>query len=245
MTTEDPRFRHHPQLVGRITEPLESNLRDMSSDWVRENCRKLGVDTDWILPDVEREACRARTLDGRWASDLWIFGYGSLMWNPGVLFEEVRRAYLPGLERRFILRDVNGGRGTPDRPGLIAALDDGGGCNGLAFRIAAANVGDESRRLWARERIGHAYRPEFRTAETDHGEIEVLAFVADHDARHIIPDLSHDEQVRCGATGAGVLGTSREYLESLAAQFEALRIEDPGLTRLVEDVRAYADRLTS
>jgi hypothetical protein len=83
-----------------------------------------------------RSAPRA-ALEGH-EGDLWVFGYGSLIWDPALEFAEVRRAFAPNHRRRFILEDIYGGRGTPNGPGLMAALDDGDGCNGLCFRIAAA-----------------------------------------------------------------------------------------------------------
>ena len=241
--TTDP-YRHHPGLRGKIEDPLTSFFRDFDPATIEAELAARGLEPMPAYPDAEREAFRTAALDGRRDKDLWVFAYGSLMWNPAFLFEEVRRAHLPGFARRFILKDVSGGRGTPDHPGVMAALDsdpDGPGCDGLAFRIAAERLEEETDILWRRERISPCYHEEFLPASTDHGEITVLAFTADHDADMIHPDLSHEEQVTYAAFGEGILGTSFEYIQNLADRFEILNIEDPDMARLLADARARRD----
>ena len=172
-----------------------------------------------------------------------MFGYGSLMWDPGFHFAEVRRAFLPGFARRFILKDTRGGRGTPDRPGLMVALDpdpDGPGCHGLALRIAAERVERESYFLWKRERIGSAYNEAWIIADSDHGPVRAMTFVADHGSDLIDAGLTFDQQVTCCATGAGFLGSSLDYIRSIAAHFAELRIEDPDVARLLAAAEAAA-----
>ncbi|WP_425051650.1 gamma-glutamylcyclotransferase [Psychromarinibacter sp. S121] len=235
----DP-YRHHPGLRGKIEDPLTSFFRTFDPAAIEAELAARGLDPMPAYPDDVREAFRNAALEDRRDSDLWVFAYGSLMWNPAFLFEEVRRAHLPGFARRFILKDVSGGRGTPDHPGVMAALDrdpDGPGCDGLAFRIAAERLEEETDILWRRERISPCYHEEFLPAGTDHGEITVLAFAADHDADMIHPDLSHADQVAYAATGEGILGTSLEYIENLAEHFEILKIEDADMARLLSDAR--------
>ena len=233
----DP-FRHHPGLRGLVTPRAESFFADFTPDKVRDLMRNKGLDTSWTLPEAEREADRAATLAGR-DGDLWVFAYGSLMWDPGVAFAELRRAHAPGVARRFILYDDRGGRGSPEAPGVLAALDTGDGCDGLVFRIAAADVPRESYSLWSRERIGPAYRSVFLPVETAQGQVQALAFLADHEAEMIRPDLSHADQVRLLATGHGILGTARAYLENLAAHFAQMGIDAPEVARLMRDVAAH------
>lgn len=239
MTNEDP-FRHHPNLRPLITPRAKSFFADFSADKVRAVLREKGLQTDWISPDATREEDRARVMAGRMDRDLWVFGYGSLMWDPAMRFAEVRRAWAPSVARRFILCDSNGGRGTMDNPGLMAALDSGDGCHGLAFRLAAEDLEAESYSLWARERIGLAYHAEFLRAETAFGEIEALAFMANHAADNIRPDLTHDQQVTMLAKGTGFLGSSLAYIENLAEHLDELKIEDAEVMRLLSDVRARA-----
>jgi cation transport protein ChaC len=237
--SDDP-FRHHPGLRDLITPRSDSRFADFRVDDARVLIEAQGLPTDWLLPEAAREADRAATLKGRMDRDLWVFGYGSLIWDPGVHFSEVRRAFAPGVARRFILRDTGGGRGTEEAPGVMAALDAGEGCHGVVFRIPLRHLEAETYSLWSRERIGRAYRSAFLPVETAHGEVEALAFLADHAADNIWPDLSHEEQVRCAATGEGFLGSSLDYVENLARHFDELGIEDAEVTRLLADARAFA-----
>jgi cation transport protein ChaC len=162
------------------------------------------------------------------------------MWDPGVPFAEVRRARVAGWARAFILVDETGGRGTPEAPGLMAALDAGERCDGLAFRLPEATVAAEFPRIWNREMIGPGYRPLRLPAQTDHGTIEAVTFAAEHGAPGIRPDLCLADQATMVATGAGILGTSLDYLENLARHFAELRIEDEVVTRLLAAARAQA-----
>ncbi|WP_172300079.1 gamma-glutamylcyclotransferase [Pseudoruegeria sp. HB172150] len=236
--TDDP-FRHHPGLRGKITDPHKSFFRTFQPADIDAHMAAQGIGPDWRYTDETREAFRNAALEGRRDQDLWVFAYGSLMWDPALDFEEVRRARVTGYARRFILKDVMGGRGTAEVPGVMAALDTGPGCDGLVFRIAAARLEEETRILWNRERLSPCYHETFVTAETDQGRVTALAFTADYSARMIVPDLPHDLQVQYAATGAGILGTSLEYLENLAEHFEIMRIEDHDLTHFLAEVHAY------
>ncbi len=194
-----------------------------------------------FTPEDVREAGRRAFLDAYGGGDLWVFAYGSLMWDPAVHFEEVRRATVPDYARQFILKDIFGGRGDPEKPGLMVALDSvpGAECHGLAFRIAADLVEEESTHIWKRERLGPAYHEVQVTARTDHGDIQVLAFVADHASPLIDATLTFEQQVEYCATGTGFLGSSLEYAQNIAAQFDRLRIEDADVKRLVSAAEAF------
>jgi hypothetical protein len=156
--TPDP-FRHHPGLRGKIKPAAESFFRDFTTDVIREMAEaRGGHDTFPFHPDTVREAIRAEALKGH-AGDLLVFAYGSLIWDPALDFCEVRRAHAPQHARRFILVDTYGGRGTAEKPGLMAALDDGEGCDGLVFRIASEKVETETEILFRVKRLGQATFP--------------------------------------------------------------------------------------
>lgn len=87
----DP-FSHHPELRGQIADPLQSFFRTFTTEALAARMRQMGLPPDWWHPDEKREAMRAATLAGRREADLWVFAYGSLMWDPGFRFAEVRRA---------------------------------------------------------------------------------------------------------------------------------------------------------
>jgi cation transport protein ChaC len=234
----DP-FSHHPELRDRISDPMTSFFRSFTTQDLAVRLRERGFPVDWWYSDGEREASRAAALAGRWDGDLWVFAYGSLMWDPALRFEEVRRAHVPDCARRFILKDVYGGRGTSDAPGLMAALDRGPGCDGLVFRISRKNIDEETKVLWRRERIGPAYIPTFVEAIASERRITALAFMADHDAPLIDASLTRTEQIEFLATGTGFLGSSLEYLRNIASHFTALGIEDEEVVSLLREAEAY------
>lgn len=234
----DP-FAHHPELRDRIVDPAQSIFRTFRIEDRVEQMRAAGQPIGWWYSDSEREACRGRALADRRDSDLWVFAYGSLMWDPGFHFEEVRRAHAPDYARRFILKSTRGGRGSPNAPGVVAALDRGEGCEGLAFRIARDNIEAETEILWRRERIAPAYIPAFIDTVVAHRPVTALAFVADHAAESIVADLPRVEQIHLLATGNGFRGTSLEYLARIAEQFAALGIEDEDVSALLRETEAY------
>jgi cation transport protein ChaC len=232
----DP-FAAHPELRPLIRDARQSALRRLgdAADVDHASSQLSGPKRRSL---EEREVSRRDTL-AEHAGDLWVFAYGSLMWDPAMEFAEVRRAWLPGHSRRFILCDIHGARGTREAPGLMAALDRGNGCHGLAFRIPDGSVERESRNLWAREMTLPSYVPRLLPADLGDERVEALVFLADHGAEMIRNDLTRDQQVRFAATGTGFLGSSREYLETIARQFAALGIEDPDVNALLAEVRAF------
>ncbi|WP_116134013.1 gamma-glutamylcyclotransferase [Tropicimonas sp. IMCC34043] len=233
----DP-YTHHPELRGKIVDPLTSFFRTFSLDSMLARYPELAAARSWAHSDSHREGTRARTLAEHGAGDLWIFAYGSLMWDPAFQFAEVRRASVPGYARRFVLKDIYGARGTREAPGLMAALDRGDGCEGLAFRIAAQEIEAETEILWRREMIGPGYIPTFVPAVIDGQPGNALTFVADHSADQICPELTRREQVQFIAQGKGFLGTSKDYLCNIVSQFAALGIVDDDCTSLLQEVEA-------
>ena len=136
MSQLDP-FEHHPRLRGLITPLKDSFFRDFDPESMAADLRAQGIKFPLLSHD-QREASRRAALANH-GGDLWVFGYGSLMWDPGFDFIEIRRAYAPAHARRFILRDVWGARGTAEQPGIMAALDDGSGCHGLVSGHSVLN----------------------------------------------------------------------------------------------------------
>ncbi|MEM1129709.1 MAG: gamma-glutamylcyclotransferase [Pseudomonadota bacterium] len=226
-----------------IVAPDASPFRSMTLEKFQALAQANNVPTEWLYTDAEREATRKREMAGYEDGDLWVFAYGSLMWDPAFRFTDIRRAFLPGYARKFILKDIYGGRGTAEAPGVMAALDNGAGCAGIAYCIAEAAIEVETEVLWRRERIGPAYRAGFVPAELDGLPQRVLAFIADHDATLIEPDLPRADQVRYLATGAGLFGTSLDYIRQIEARFALLGIEDPDLSALHRDAEAYAAQI--
>jgi cation transport protein ChaC len=234
-------FLHVPALAGKVVHPEKSFFR-RSRDWLGDLdrvARENGYPPNWRLSDAEREATRAGVLE-RKGRDLWVFAYGSLMWDPGIHVVEFRTATLSGFHRSFCLKSQMG-RGSPDRPALMAALDRGGACNGLALRIPAEHVDRETEILWQREMLAGSYVPTFVAVETPQGGIEeAVTFVINRQSNRYV-QLDIEETARLIATGAGVRGTCLEYLENLAERLELLGLDDPAMRELRERVRRHGE----
>lgn len=239
MTQSPNPFAHHPELRDIISDPLQSFFRTFRIENMVDMLVENGLPTGWWHSEEFREASRAQTLKHLGDDDLWIVGYGSLMWDPAFIFSDVRKCYIPGFTRQFILKEEYGGRGDPNRPGLFAALDSGDGCDGLAFKIANSIVDAETEILWRREMVAPGYVPTFVDVILGEENIRALTFVADHEADLIDPSLSREQQVEMIATASGILGTNLEYLQNIADHFEILDIHDPHITGLLQDTQAF------
>ena len=234
---KDP-FAHHPDLRSEIIDPGQSFFRDFTNEVLEQLMIRHNLPGGWWYSNEQQKALRRRAL-GDHEGDLWVFAYGSLMWDPAFRFIDVRRAYVTDYQRHFILKDIHGSRGNRRAPGLMAALDRGAGCSGLAFRIAAQDVEKETEILWRREQVLPAYTAMFVDMDLSDARISALAFVADHDASVIDANLTREQQIHYFATGKGFLGTSLDYLVNIQNHFEKLGIVDQHVTSLLADTRHY------
>ena len=169
--------------------------------------------------------------------DLWVFGYGSLMWNPGFPYVEERPGVVHGFHRSLCVRSTEY-RGTPDNPGLVLGLDRGGSCCGRTFRVAAAHVEATLAYLNEREQVTRVYCPHFVTAALNDGRtVKAYTFVVRHEhAQYVHLDL--DEQARLVAHGVGDRGTAFEYLANTIEHIDALGISDTTLHHVLDLARA-------
>jgi cation transport protein ChaC len=202
-----------------------------------QRIRAAGWPEGWRLSDEVIEASRLAVLgDHKSGDDLWIYSYGSLMWDPGFHFAEVRLADVEGYQRRFTLK-INLGRGSQDHPALMLSLEpQQGRCHGLAFRIAASSVHAETAILWRREMLRGGYAPAVVPMTTPQGPIDALAFVSNPSHPSYVGELPFAETAAMIASGKGILGTNREYLVQLAMQLDALGIEDPYVAELHAEI---------
>ena len=168
--------------------------------------------------------------------DLWVFAYGSLMWRPGFDYVEARSALLRGYHREFCVYSHRH-RGTPERPGLVLGLDRGGGCRGVAFRVAAANVGATIAYLAEREMANNTYAPRMLPAETDGGCIAAYAFVVRRDHPQYAGKLPVDTAAALIMQGQGISGLNRDYLINTVKRLETLGFVDRRLHDLLAEVR--------
>lgn len=240
MPFADHVFRHTPNLRGLITPPDLSEMR-FGQDRFAEidaQAKEEGWPPGWRMEHDAREANRQSVLSERMKRDLWVFAYGSLIWDPAVHVEEYRYGALSGWHRSFCMR-LEGGRGSHERPGLMAALDEGGHCDGVVFRIPAALVDRETAYMWRREMFSGSYRPVFLDVSTPQGLVEALVFVMEQNDRRYMPDLSEDESARMIAVAEGGLGPNFAYLDSLVRHLDDLGIGDDDMRRLHATASAY------
>ena len=223
--------------------PRRSRSLALTHELIRARFPGPGPDDRSATPLLTQEEMAARRdafLAEHGPGDLWLFAYGSLIWNPDLDFAERRLATLRGWHRRFCIWQRRW-RGTSERPGLMLALDRGGSCRGIVYRIAAP-VREKIARVWERETIGSAYRPRRLPVDTETGPVTALAFVINRDGPRYAGRLKDEEIARYIANACGHIGPSAAYLLDTVAHLEALGIHDRHLWRMQELV---AERMTS
>ncbi len=194
-----------------------------------------------LLPGMEpmsdddyRETAR-ELLAGAPDGDPWFFGYGSLLWKPAeCAVAENRLALVRGWHRAFCFR-VMRARGTPERPGLMMALDRGGQCRGVAFRLPCLDAQAGVEALLRRElpiKAPRAHLPRWLAAETEHGPVRALGFVVNRESPRYTGRMHLHEVADVLATAAGHVGSGAQYLHETVLRLEALGIRDRNLWRL-------------
>ena len=207
-------------------ERIEQIVRD---------ARKAGYD---FFLTAEQRAASLRQALMRYAPDeeAWVFAYGSLMWNPALEFVESSPCRVQGWHRSFCFWTPLG-RGTPELPGLMLALERGGSCEGIAYRLAPHQVQSELAILWNREMLAGYYKPEWVPATLSDGRT-VTAVTFEVDAAHCqyCGGLPIEKQAHHIAFAEGRRGACREYLANTAAHARALGIHDPYIEDMVARV---------
>lgn len=168
------------------------------------------------------------------AHDLWIFGYGSLMWRPGFAYEEKARARVEGYSRSFCVYSVHH-RGVEGQPGLVLGLDRGGSCTGMAYRVAAKNAAATLDYLREREQVNGVYRETRLTVsllEGDKREVFGLTYVVERAHPSYVSHLPVSAQARLISTASGLSGQNVAYLVNTWAHLEELGIRERAFERL-------------
>ncbi len=166
--------------------------------------------------------------------DLWVFGYGSLMWRPGFEFIEQVPARLIGEHRALCVYSFDH-RGTPEKPGLVLGLDRGGACRGVGFRVAAKHRGDTVDYLRSREQTTNVYREVMRSVwleDEARQRVSALAYVVDRGHVQYAGRLSLADQLRHVQQGHGRSGNNRDYVLSTVKSIEAQGFRDAQLHQL-------------
>lgn len=170
------------------------------------------------------------------SDDVWVFGYGSLIWRPDFDFSERRDGLLWGYHRALCLWSrIN--RGTPEHPGLVFGLDRGGSCRGVLFRIPASQVPVTMEALWRREMPSGAYLPKWLNCRTPAGRVKALVFTMNRTTDAYVRDLPAEHLVRVIHSAHGHNGPCLEYVIETAQALKQFNIRDQRLQKVVQQLR--------
>jgi glutathione-specific gamma-glutamylcyclotransferase len=165
------------------------------------------------------------------AEPVWIFAYGSLMWNPEMRFAERLPARIHGYHRSFCLYSPEY-RGTREKPGLVLGLDRGGSCRGIAYRLPRATLAAEIDLIWMREMTGFVYHMTPLAVLIERGPVPGYAFTVRRDSRDYAGRLSAEAAARVIAASRGDRGSNRDYLVNTVRHLEELGIAGGALHRI-------------
>jgi glutathione-specific gamma-glutamylcyclotransferase len=198
---------------------------------------ELGIEMR-VLSEDELAASLEATLAGvDLAAGVWLFGYGSLIWNPAFHFTDRLVGRIFGYHRRFCLW-THLGRGCPERPGLVLGLERGGSCQGVAYHIAPEAAREELMIVWRREMLSGAYRPRWVEVRTALGRLPAITFVINQEHERYARALTDAEIAQTIATASGFLGRCADYLVNTVDHLAELGIHDRPLERLRQQVLA-------
>lgn len=217
--------RHRPTLTPAHVSRIHRQIEDPGPQLV-EGFRPA-TDTDF----AENVSEIMRTMPAR---DFWLFGYGSLIWKPETSFVEKRKAVARGWRRNFCLGWDYRYRGSRETPGLMMALDRGGQCTGMAYRLPAEALEEELHKLIRREvsMVPTAFPWRWIKLDTNNGKLDALTFAMNRKSPRYVSGLSEDQMVDMFATACGFRGTMAEYLLATVSKLEELDMRDHHLWRL-------------
>jgi cation transport protein ChaC len=208
-----------PQPI-RITREslLDGSLIDVARRLVPPGMR--------IRTDTDIEACLDFMLaDHPAGEDVWLFGYGSLMWNPAMHFAEHRGGRVLGWHRKYCLW-LEAGRGSPENPGLMLGLDRGGAAAGALFRVPADQARAELLLPFRRELFTYSYDPRWVSVATLGGVVRAVTFVVNRKGLLYVRRLDLERIAHHVATASGALGSCMEYLRRTLESLEMLGLDD-------------------
>jgi glutathione-specific gamma-glutamylcyclotransferase len=189
-----------------------------------------------LSPDEHRALLEAFLAQRPGKGDVWLFAYGSLMWNPLIHYVETRTGLVGGHHRRFCLW-THLGRGTIEKPGLTLGLERGGSCRGVLYRVAEALAAQELEIVWRREMLTGAYVPRWLKASTDQGSVHALGFLVNRAHARYTGKLPEERIAAAIAEARGPLGACATYLFNTVEHLETLGIHERNLARIRDLVR--------
>ena len=172
--------------------------------------------------------------------DLWVFGYGSLMWRPGFDAVEILPAKLSGYHRALCVRSFVH-RGTRERPGLVLGLDRGGSCRGMAFRVAAANRDSVIAYLRDRELVTNVYLEKtVGVTLDDNRKADAVTYIVDRSHAQYAAGLSVHDAAEIVDGAIGMSGTNPDYVASTVQHLRQMNIHDSLLEGISERLKLLA-----
>jgi cation transport protein ChaC len=188
-----------------------------------------------LTPEQRRAAMEAMLAEITPGEDIWIFAYGSLMWNPTIHFEERLFCRVHGYHRQFCFWSVIG-RGSPDAPGLMLSLESGGSCAGAVYRVKDDKAHTEAEIVFLREMLTGMYRPKWVTARTERGPVKAITFVSNRDHQHYAGRIDPETAAQYISQAEGHLGPCQEYLENCIRNLAEFGIRDRTLDSIYEHI---------
>ncbi len=220
-------LRLTPQLVARVPRAFPPAVAAASGN-------PLASDEDHaaVLASIHNNRPASEAARG----EFWVFAYGSLIWNPGFSFADARPARAHGWHRKFCLGWMTSFRGSPDHPGLMMALDRGGSCEGVAYRLPTDEVDDVLLALIKREMpfVSSGMSARWMPLRTGQRAFHAVGFPINRAAPSYVPHLTEEQVVTSLATASGTAGSIAEYLLNTITHLQANGIHDRALWRLQE-----------
>jgi cation transport protein ChaC len=176
------------------------------------------------------------------AGNLWIFGYGSLLWRPGFAYLEKQRARVFGYHRSLCVWSWHH-RGQPESPGLVFGLDAGGSVLGMAYRVAANAREATLDYLYGREMVTPVYAPRLVRAETTGGTVQAVTFAVDRNHDQYAGRLPFAKALAVVRDARGKSGHNREYVLKAASTLDELAVRDPAIQRLASELHPGGTRV--
>lgn len=171
-------------------------------------------------------------------SNLWVFGYGSLMWNPEFTYTESTTARLYGYHRRLCLWSVRY-RGTPEKPGLVVGMAPGGSCSGIAFKVKDVDIESTIDYLYEREMVSNAYKPIIKdTHLSDKRIVRALTFVSKPDHPQYAEKMSIAKITNVVADAHGPKGSNIEYIINTAAHLQTIGIDNTEIHHVANKLKS-------
>lgn len=209
------------------------SMTTLTRDHLLDGSFRSSLPSGSLLTDEQLACSIAEVLAERPEGSLWIFAYGSLIWNPLLTFDVRRTGTLRGWRRSFCVRSISV-RGSEEWPGRVLGLERGGQVRGVVFRLRDNQLDTELRMLWSREMASGVYHPVWTRIALDDGqEIAAITFVANVNHSHFEPDTCVSTVSGIAAKATGAFGSNAEYIHSLGRALADQGLNDPYVDEII------------